>query len=212
MRRLYSAMAILAALSMLAPTMALADEKTTNPDGSIPKKWNLPKPTAEKLSGPRAEGGNGDGKNKISFADFAYGDMIVVGGTPTGHAGEWDAKTWGGDPTLKAFWSANTKPFNGVQRETAGKYHDYDYAYALWVPSVPRYKREAARSYCKAQEGEPYNLLSSKDDTSQWYCSKLLWASYKHVANVDLDGTGGPFVSPADLVMDSQTSVFAKAD
>lgn len=212
MRRLYSAMAILAALSMLAPTMALADEKTTNPDGSIPKKWNLPKPTAEKLSGPRAEGGNGDGKNKISFADFSYGDMIVVGGTPTGHAGEWDFKEYNGSPNSLAFWSANKTPRNGVQRETTGKYHDYDYAYALWVPSVPRYKREAARTFCREQEGEPYNLASLKSDTSQWYCSKLLWASYKHVANVDLDASGGPFVSPADLLTDNDTSVFAKSD
>ena len=41
---------------------------------------------------PASAGGNGDGTNALPFTQFESGDMVVTGGTLTGHAGEWDSR------------------------------------------------------------------------------------------------------------------------
>lgn len=214
MRRPASLVATIVVCLMLPPTVAGAGSiKKAGPDGSVPAKWNLskPPPTAHPDAPPPSAGGNGDGTNALPFTDFESGDMVVTGGTLTGHAGEWDSAYWRGSLYDSCIWSANTTPVNGVQREAPRKYRAYDYAYALWVPSLTPTKRAAARSYCKAQLGEVYDITSSKSDQTAWYCSKLCWSSYRYTAGFDLDGDGGAWVWPIDLVNDSQTSVFAYA-
>jgi len=51
--------------------------------------------------------------------------------------------------------------------------------------------RNKAASYAEAQWGEPYNALSPKWSTREWYCSKLPWAGYyyKSWGIIDIDGT-----------------------
>lgn len=71
--------------------------------------------------------------------------------------------------------------------------------YALWYSGISSSQRLAIVNYMKAQDGEDYNLSSSKTNTSQWYCSKLQWKAYKEVLNIDIDNNGGPFVSPNDI-------------
>lgn len=191
---------------------AVVPVKRLNPDGSIPKQWNLPKPprVSHPDVPPPSAGGSGDGSNSMSFTGFEDGDMIVVLGTLTGHCGEWDAPRYTGIYS-SCVWSANTEPRNGVQRETPNKYKGYDEAYAMWVPSVSVAKRIAARDYCRAQNGEPYVLSPYKKSESSWYCSKLLWGSYYHTSKIDLDADGGAYVWPADILNDSQTSTFRHA-
>jgi len=209
-----SLVATIVAFLLLAQGPAFAEAvKKVGPDGSVPAKWDLAKPKAVKHADtvPASAGGNGDGSNTLPFTQFESGDMVVTGGTLTGHAGEWDAAYWKGSLYDSCIWSANTQPVNGVQREAPRKYRAYDYAYALWVPALSATKRAAARTYCKAQLGEPYDIGSSKADQSAWYCSKLCWSSYRYTAGLDLDGDGGLWVWPIDLVNDGQTSVFASA-
>jgi hypothetical protein len=208
---------IVAALATaLLPVGAWAGPaKSLDHTGKVPKKWDLAKPPIEAHPdvAPPSAGGTGDGVNNISFANFENGDMIVTQGTSTGHAGEWDSAYYHGSTYDNCVWSANTTPVNGVQREEPRKYRTYDTAYGLWVPSVTATRRVGARNYCRAQNGEPYNITSSKADQSRWYCSKLCWSSYKYTtAGVDLDGNGGAYVWPIDLVNDSQTSVFARGN
>jgi hypothetical protein len=205
--------AILIAAVMALPAQAgAATEKHLDKDGSVPAKWNLkkPAPKAHADEAPETAGGDGTGYNSLSFGSFENGDMIVALGTATGHAGEWDDYYYY-TAASKCVWSANTVPVNGVQLEAASKYRTYDYAYGIWVPSLPLYKRVSARNYCRVQKGEPYNILSSKSDQSRWYCSKLCWSSYRYTASIDLDADGGYWVWPIDLLNDSQTAVFVRA-
>lgn len=184
-------------------------------DGSVPARWSLSKPpvAAHPDTAPVTASGIGDGSNTISFTSFDDGDMIVVLGTPTGHAGCWSDALYNTAAGLRSYcvWSANTKPANGVQREQPLQYRAYDRAYGLWVPTKASYGR-AVIGYCAAQAGEPYDILSSKTNYARWYCSKLPWVAWKVKTGLDLDGDGGYWIWPVDLVNDDQTAVFAKSD
>lgn len=186
-------------------------DKLPLPDGRAPKKWNLTKPAVERHpdESPPTAGGNGDGRNSLSFSAFDDGDMVVALGTATGHAGCWADRRF---VTLdsRCVWSANTSPVNGVQLEQPRKYQAYDYAYGLWVPSKATFGA-AVVGYCATQLGEPYNISSSKTDYTRWYCSKLSWVGWKLKTGLDLDADGGYWVWPVDLVNDTQTAVFASA-
>jgi len=218
MKRLASlvALSLVIALSVPALAFAGAPTKTLNADGSVPVSYDLAKPPSATHpdAQPSTAGGTGDGSNNISFAAFDDGDIIVVLGTALGHAGEWDEGYYAAAPSLytKCIWSANTTPVNGVQREAPIKYRAYDRAYGLWVPSLSSTKRTAARTYCRGQVGEPYNINSSKSDQSRWYCSKLVWSSYRYTASADLDADSGFWVWPVDLLNDSQTALFTSGN
>lgn len=188
-----------------------APAKHRSSDGTVPAKWDMLKPAVgpHEDCAPLSAGGNGDGRNSISFSEFEDGDIVVVLGTATGHAGEWDDYYHVTDNSA-CVWSANTTPSNDVLREAPVKYRAYDEAYGLWVPSVSVTNRVRARNYCRAQKGEVYDIGSAKTNQSRWYCSKLAWASYKYTVNLDLDGDGGYWVWPVDLVTDPSTSVFAR--
>lgn len=187
--------------------------KRLNKDGTVPDKWNLPKPKAVPHPDvpPESAGVSasviGDGQNSISFTTFSTGNPIVGLGTPTGHAGEWDASKYNG-LDVNCIWSALKDPDNRVQLEAPRKYRSYDEAYGLWVYGATTAQRVAAKDYCAAQNGEPYIITSLKNNQSAWYCSKLVWASWKYTAaNKDLDGDGGLYVWPVDLVNDNDTMI-----
>ncbi len=212
MKRRIALVALLAtAFVLTASSASAAPAKEIRADGSVPARWDLPKPSGGEHPdiAPVTASGTGDGSNSISFAAFDSGDIIVVTGSGTGHAGEWDSYYFRGSLYDNCIWSANTAPVNGVQREEPRKYRAYDAAYGLWVPSVTATRRGSARTYCRAQSGEPYNVASSKTDQASWYCSKLAWSSYRYTCGIDLDADGGYWVWPVDLINDSQTSCFA---
>lgn len=198
------------------PNPAIASPKVTkhlNSDGSIPKQWNLPTPQlASDDTTPEAAGGDGDGRNNISFVNFDNGDFLCAfdGALSSGHSGIWKDSLYTGS-TSYCVWSANTTPVKEVLRERANKYQGYDYCYGEWVPGHTA-SGLAVVNWCAAQAGEPYNIASSKTDFTQWYCSKLVWAGWKVKAGVDLDANGGYWVTPADLVNDSESSTFAYGD
>lgn len=216
MKRRLRLMAAVLATALFFPSVAFAAPiKRVDIDGSVPSKWDLPKPPVVPHPDvpPIGAGSAGDGYNSIGFGLFDDGDIVVGlgGGSITGHAGEWDAYYSRGSIYDNCIWSAQ-KSANRVLREDPVLYRTYDRAYGLWVPSVSSSRRVAARNYCRAQNGEPYVITSSKSNQSQWYCSKLPWASYKYTSNIDLDYNGGYYVWPEDLVNDSQTSVFASSN
>lgn len=194
---------------------AAPHKKVPNKDGSIPARWNIAAPRVPVRSDdstPLAAGGDGDGTNALSFAHFDDGDMICAfpGTTFTGHTGIWKESLYY-SPLSRCVWSANTSPSSGVQRETAAKYRTYDCAYGLWVPSEYAHGASVV-NWCATHLGEPYEITSAKSDYTSWYCSKLAWAGWKVKAGVDLDGNGGYWVKPADLVNDPQTATFAYSD
>ncbi len=210
-KMIMTALAAIVLAAALAPSSALAAEqrfKAPGNKGDIPARWNMEKPdkTIHPDAAPPSAGGNGDGRNGITFGAFDSGDIVVVLGTLTGHAGMFD-RAYYSSLYSYAVWSANTTPVSAVQREQCIKYRSYDSAYGLWVPSLAS-RGSAVRYYCRAQLGEPYDISSSKADQSRWYCSKLCWAAWRYVAGIDLDGDGGFWVWPVDLINDPATSLF----
>lgn len=210
-RTIMSALAIAIGVACLAPASVACAEpklKTRDARGNVPRKWDLPKPAAKPHPdvAPSTASGTGDGYNPISFTYFESGDIVVVTGTATGHAGVFDRGYYTGLYSY-AVWSANTSPRNGVQREPCIKYRSYDSACALWMPYWDS-RALYARNYARAQNGEPYNISSSKSDQSRWYCSKLAWAAWRYTAGVDLDGDGGYWVWPVDLISSRHTYMF----
>jgi hypothetical protein len=196
---------------MLLPAVAFAVErgaKSVGPDGRVPDKWNLAKPvkTPHPDTAPPSAGGNGDGHNNLSFANFDSGDIVVVLGTSTGHSGVFDRARYASLSSY-AVLSANTSPKNGVQYETCVKYRSYDEAYGLWIPSRDAYG-PAVRNYCRTQLAKPYNIMAAKTDERSFYCSKLAWVGWYRCTGLDLDGDGGYWVWPIDLVNASATYSF----
>jgi hypothetical protein len=214
--RFAAILAVCAVALNAAPAVAggvAHDFKRPNEDGSIPKRWDLPTQTIPSDdSTPTSAGGDGDGVNGLNFTNFADGDMVCAfpGGALTGHAGLWNDRLHV-TLTSRCVWSANTTPVNGVQLETPAKYRKYDYAYGIWVPGKYTYGTSVV-SWCAAQAGEPYDIMSVKSDYSRWYCSKLAWAGWKVKTGLDLDADGGYWVKPADLVNSAYTRTFAYSD
>lgn len=210
-RRMAVALVAIMLAGMLFPAAALAAErrvKSAGPDGRIPAKLNLAKAkkTPHPDVAPPSASGSGDGYNSMSFTAFDSGDIVVVLGTSTGHAGVFDRARY---VSLNSYavLSANTSPKNGVQYETCVKYRGYNEAYGLWVPSRDAYG-SSVRYYCRAQLTKPYNIMSSKTDERSWYCSKLAWAGWYRRTGLDLDGDGGYWVWPIDLVNANATYSF----
>jgi len=211
--RLAALLAALMLLATAAPITAGAApraHKRLDPDGSVPKKWDLATPVLPSDdTTPTEAGGVGDGHNNLSFTAFDTGDMVCgfPGGFLVGHAGIFNDALHSSDYP-RCVWSANKVPDNKVQLETPVSFRNYDYAFGIWVPSKVGYGPTVV-SWCAAQAGEPYDVNSSKTDYSRWYCSKLPWVGWKVRTGIDLDADGGFWVKPADLVNDSQTSTFA---
>jgi uncharacterized protein YycO len=148
------------------------------------------------------------GTNKVEFSKFDSGDIIVITdpASITGHAGLFDASAYVNISSY-AIISANVTPRNGVQREQCIKFRASDRAYGLWVPAFYSH-RVQARNFAEAQMGKPYSLLCSKTDLRSFYCSKVAWAAWHFTAGVDLDGDGGYWVWPIDLVTSHNTRIF----
>jgi hypothetical protein len=205
-----TALAVALITVLVAPQMAAADSrvKHARSDGSAPAQWNQAKPkaVAHPDVAPPSAGGNGDGYNSISFSKFDSGDIVVVLGTLTGHAGIFDRGRYASMYSY-AVLSANKTPVSSVQYEQCIKYRGYPEAFGLWVPALD-WCGKSALAYCRGQMGEPYNIASSKTDTTQWYCSKLVWAGWRWASQLDLDADGGYWVWPVDLVNSRYTAVF----
>jgi hypothetical protein len=212
MNKRWTAAALAVAMVVLSatPAVAMADNRVKHPraDGSAPAKWNLAKPrtAAHPDQAPTSAGGNGDGYNPISFSRFDSGDIVVVLGTETGHAGIFDRGRYASMYSY-AVLSANKTPVSAVQYEQCIKYRNYPEAFGLWVPALD-WCGKAALAYCRAQIGEPYSIVSSKADESRWYCSKLAWAGWYRTSRLDLDADGGYWVWPVDLVNSRHTAIF----
>lgn len=160
------------------------------------------------LSTLSALSGSGGGSNLITFGSFDDGEMVVVTDPTslTGHAGLFDERYYSSIYSY-AVLSANVAPANGVQREQCIKYRTYDRAYGLWVPTKSGY-RVAARNWAYKQMGKPYSITAAKTDTRSFYCSKLAWGAWRYTSGLDLDGDGGFWVWPIDLVNSPYTTVF----
>lgn len=203
-------------IALVVPQCAFAFEKDLV-KGKVPSEYAIKKPVLEEsvageyqpeLADPLGASAT-HATNRISFAKFETGDICVAFSNPIGHAGLFDGGLYHGSASDYCMRSANVTPKNGVQLEQPAKYRLYDKAYGLWVPTAGSNGRYVARDFTKKQMGEPYDIGSRKSDYARWYCSKLAWAAYKSAVNIDLDVNGGFWVTPADLYLDGQTSLFA---
>jgi hypothetical protein len=216
MQRIISAACISALAFLIVPQAAfglakpsLAPHPDTAPVDRVPvlvgveqKGTGMVRPLAS-----MSVGGFSGGSNSISFASLADGDIIVVLDpmSVSGHAGLFDRSHYSGLASYSVV-SANMVPQNGVQYEKCSKYRAYEWAWALRVPTEYGH-RVSVRNYAARQLGKPYSVLATKTDLRSFYCSKLAWVAYRNVTGVDLDGDGGFWVWPADLILSRYTTV-----
>lgn len=171
----------------------------------------------------------GDGVNNISFSSFTAGDMVVGRGSTCDyfagiypcywkHLALYDSDYNTGSEYDKALWSAypnssvETDVNGKVGRQTKWSIHNYyDQAQGIWAASTTYQERYNTTWYAYGQRGEPYDALSSKSNTSSWYCSKIAWKAYLEKTLLDFDSNGGYHVIPDDIYLSKWVRIFATA-
>ncbi|MCM2988492.1 hypothetical protein M3580_04530 [Bacillus safensis] len=74
-----------------------------------------------------------------------------------------------------------------------------------YVKGADIYDKVKAQRYAGGKTGKPYSIATTKKSTDKYYCSKLVWQSYKNTKKIDLDSNGGALVTPADIDQSSKT-------
>ncbi|MEC2352609.1 YiiX/YebB-like N1pC/P60 family cysteine hydrolase [Bacillus velezensis] len=74
-----------------------------------------------------------------------------------------------------------------------------------YVKGADIYDKVKAQRYASSKTGKPYSVATTKKNTNKYYCSKLVWQSYKNTKGTDLDSNGGALVTPADIDRSSKT-------
>ncbi|MCC9021498.1 YiiX/YebB-like N1pC/P60 family cysteine hydrolase [Bacillus nakamurai] len=74
-----------------------------------------------------------------------------------------------------------------------------------YVKGADIYDKVKAQRYASSKTGKPYSVATTKNSTNKYYCSKLVWQSYKNTKGTDLDSNGGALVTPADIDGSSKT-------
>ena len=114
---------------------------------------------------------------------------------------------WGGD-----FTSASTLSMEAVgdrpnpadevverQAYTWFNSTNLEYALVLYHKMATWAERDQTIALARAQDPDPYDALTMKNNWDEWYCSKLIYATYKNTTGDDLDPNWGFFVFPSDL-------------
>jgi len=173
--------------------------------------------------------GSGDG-NTLDFSDFRAGDMVVMRDSSCSffivscywsHAATFDSDYYTGAESDFALWSAyptgaapsdnSSSPYSTsgrVGRQSVDSIHDYSRAYGLTVAAVSDSDAYDVTTYIYSQRAEDYYTLTTKTNTTKWYCSKLPYRAYSTEASKTLDYDGGYYVLPDDIYMDSDVSTF----
>lgn len=81
----------------------------------------------------------------------------------------------------------------------------YDKIKGLKVSATATQKSGAVK-YAELQLGDPYGF-TTRNDTSTWYCSKLVWAAYKG-QGIDLEPHTAMLITPGDILSSPYVSVF----
>lgn len=119
-----------------------------------------------------------------------------------GHAGILRSST----KTIEA-WPKDENHKNGV----------YEYPYKEWETKVKNYlvlnikkakpdQYKKAASFAVSKIKKPYRLRTTKNSDNAYYCSKLVYRSWKS-SKVNLDRGNLAFVAPSDLILDNDTKV-----
>ena len=81
----------------------------------------------------------------------------------------------------------------------------------LRVTSATSQNINSAVDFCKGQLGKSYSIDFQKDTSSNendWYCSELVWASYKNQGiDIEVSGNGEPGITPRDIYNSSKTKI-----
>lgn len=69
-------------------------------------------------------------------------------------------------------------------------------------------KLDAVVRYAKRQDPDRYRVTTPKWTSSKFYCSKLVWRSYKKYGEYNIDDDGGYWVFPSDIKNDKSLFTF----
>lgn len=154
--------------------------------------------------------GNNPG-NILWVADIAVGYMPNSIKGAFGHAGVVyklnNGLNYGGNPNnsnTKTMEAVGDRPNTNdeVVEESYNSYwtsNNFNWLLLIYAPNLSWSERSDIKDYAKAQDPDTYSLSSPKWNTSSWYCSKLVWKSYKEKTNMDIDYDGGYYVYPVDM-------------
>ncbi|WP_053072149.1 YiiX/YebB-like N1pC/P60 family cysteine hydrolase [Rossellomorea marisflavi] len=78
----------------------------------------------------------------------------------------------------------------------------------MYVKKASWANYDQAIKYAKSQIGDPYKLKTTINNTSNWYCSKLVYKAFKSAGH-DL-ALGSPYPLPLDLKVDKNTVTLYK--
>lgn len=84
--------------------------------------------------------------------------------------------------------------------------------YAVTVHGTSVKQDAAAADYCYSKLGLDYNWIFTNIDTrKKFYCSQLIWASYKDMHGIDLNTSEyGEIIAPMELVNNDKTYIVYK--
>lgn len=132
-------------------------------------------------------------KGTILVTPDAYKNLI-----PTGHA----AMVWNSSNVIESLsGGVGVHPNNWKTKKKK--------IYGLTVKNTTTAQDKRAASWCKSQVGKKYNWNYFDVSTrKKFYCSQLVWASFKDLYNIDLNTSlFGKAIHPMELVNSNKTSI-----
>lgn len=138
--------------------------------------------------------------NNLDMSKARNGDILLGYSKWINLWGVWrHAATWDNGQTLHS-----PGQNNNVKRDSGDYFrNNFTLAAIMGVWWNNDSLRNSSLSYSQKQIGEPYDYWSWKFSEDKWYCSKLPWAGYYRNSpwwlRVDLDASGGYWVTPDDL-------------
>lgn len=134
-----------------------------------------------------------------------YGVILVTtdgfsSGIGTGHAGI----IWTTTTVIESF------PNGGVQTKPNDWNTRYNSVYGITTISTTASQDNEASNWCRGKVGLPYNWnFWNTGDRNKFYCSHLVWASFKDLYGINIDDDGG-IIWPVDLVNSKNTIIVYK--
>jgi len=143
------------------------------------------------------------------YPNFIYEADIVTGWHPTNNSLSWAGHagvvhTTNGNPHSNVTENMEALGYSDdialVQFNDYWINDDFDWQVLVWDPTSTDAERSDVVSFLDNESSDPYGI-SSKNNWTKWYCSKLAWRAYKSNMGCDLDYNGGFWVTPAEIAI-----------
>jgi uncharacterized protein YycO len=104
-------------------------------------------------------------------------------------------------------YSVEAFPKDGVVNVSGNWDKRYKRFKKFYISKSEKGQYDQAAAFAWSQIGKPYSIATNKNSTKKYYCSKLVWKSWKSQGK-DLDKDGGYWVFPSDISGDNDVVVY----